>query len=122
MTLFARLWVALAWCAVVLVAAVLTLLFWPFLRPVFVGERRRGIAPRSHRTEQLLAECALAAESAPITGPESDQRDPGDETDVVTEGLGVSSVHPLHHHVTPIEGLTKGERELWDDVRRRVTP
>ena len=54
-------------------------------------------------------------EAAPITKLLDDD---GDDQDVVQEGLG--TIHPLGDHVTPLEGLTQGERRLWDEVRRGI--
>lgn len=40
--------------------------------------------------------------------------------DLVAEGLGATRHHPWGDHVTPLEGLTKGERLLWDEARRGI--
>lgn len=97
----ARLWVVLSWLIMVAVAALVMLALWVVLRPLLVPERRRGCAP-----------------VARVTPYQQDLGDEDEHPDAVQEGLGC--IHPQGHHVTPLEGLTRSERALWDEVRRNV--
>lgn len=117
----------LFWITVALVALVLLLMLWPFVREAQGGpRRRRGIAPPARAWKPAPASAEWKMSLDPKRGieetrlmPGYNQGDPGDE-DQVAEGVGM--VRPPHceraypSHTTPLELLPIGERTLWREA------
>ena len=125
-----RLWVSLTWLAMAILAGVLLLMFWPFVRETQGGPRhRRGIARPARDTWQptppgvgqwtsFSLDPKRGIEETRLM-PGAEQRDPGDENDQVAEGLGLTRpVRPSH--VTPDGALDPSTRRALEELEREA--
>lgn len=128
-----------------LVLGILCLVFWPFVEErLQTSSPPRGLAPRARPKWESETDVCGCCGRAAVVGQLwcfdcafhiRAHRDIHERTwyaqhgticpfteiaedDCVVEGLG--TIHPQGHHVTPLEQLTKGERELWDEARRGI--